>query len=164
MSEGNGAAPVQAAKITKKLKIQRIIPPEHGAPGKLYFEGSYKIFKFWSWAKFAADLKVGDEAEAVIEQVASKNPQYPPDDFVTSWNGVTDRSPKGKGGGGGFRPQGKSETELLTSLAIAAHRDAVDTLRISTQVTPGMVDQVAEQYFNKMLAQIKGGKGAFGNA
>src|ERR1044072_8490784 len=88
----NGEA--KPAKVVKTLKISRINFQEGATVGKVFFEGTTKTFKFWGWAQFANDLKVGDEGEAVIEPVENRNSQYPPDDFLTSWKGVTDRKPK----------------------------------------------------------------------
>lgn len=126
-SVSNAQEQTAPKRVLKQLTIALIKEPEGGAPGKITFKESGKTFKFWAWAQFWKDgkLVIGETAEAGIEQVPSKNPQFPADDFLVSWNGIDQKAPKsGFGGKGAFVPRGKAAVEIGAELAGIALQEA----------------------------------------
>lgn len=94
------------------MTIRSVTPGEK--VGKIIFEeDATRTIKYWASAAFASMLKAGETGEAKFETVKSKNPEYPDDTFLKSWNGVEGKAATG----GGTRAGAKYERDDASIVA-----------------------------------------------
>ncbi len=150
-----------------QITIRRVTPGK--GTGKIEFVvvGDPKHIthraKFWLNAPWANDIQLAATGKAKFQEVKSKNPEYPDEKFLMEWNGVG-CPPPGRGGSRSVQPpapNGKSETEILATLAIAARAHAIAHYH-GREAPDSSLDAFARWDFDAMVDLVTGAKGKLG--